>query len=272
MQALTGRHSEPMRRPSRPHGTAFRHPDSTGRLSLAHGFTMTRAESQAPPNTARCASVARTVVLGALPARRSPAQDRAVPWQSRNLKSKTAGRHLLPMGRSFRFHGTGSCQGGDAEQVSLGVLTRVRRTSDADTTPSASPSRMNACAGWSRVTGAIPSARASAQLTRPFRLSSHAAISSGTLAAAVAVAGTSPRAHVITTRSRCILPVPGPARPPRVGQWSARSAPGRGSRKRLTRQAAPAGGRHRPGPPPGPRVEADDAHDVAQGGASVRFN
>ena len=120
-----------MRRPSRPHGTAFRHPDSTGRLSLAHGFTMTRAESQAPPNTARCASVARTVVLGALPARRSPARDRAVPWRSRNLKSKTAGRHLLPMGRSFRFHGTGSCQGGDAEQVSLGVLTRVRRTSDA---------------------------------------------------------------------------------------------------------------------------------------------
>ena len=131
VQALTGRHSEPMRRPSRPHGTAFRHPDSTGRLSLAHGFTMTRAESQAPPNTARCASVARTVVLGALPARRSPARDRAVPWPSRNPESNTAGRHLLPTGRSFRFNGTGSCQGGYAAQVSLGVLTSVSRTSAA---------------------------------------------------------------------------------------------------------------------------------------------
>ena len=73
------------------------------------------------------------------------------------------------------------------------------RLPDSHTTPSPSPSRMNGFAGWSRVTGAIPCARASAQLTRPFRLSSHAAIASGTLAAAAAVAGTSPPANVINS-------------------------------------------------------------------------
>ena len=75
--------------------------------------------------------VAWTVGLAALPARRSPARDRAVPWPSRNPESNTAGRHLLPTGRSFRFNGTGSCQGGYAAQVSLGVLTSVSRTSAA---------------------------------------------------------------------------------------------------------------------------------------------
>ena len=55
---------------------------------------------------------------------------------------------------------------------------------------------MNGYAGWLRVTGATPWARASAQLTRPFRLSSHAAITSGTGAAVV---GTAPRANVINS-------------------------------------------------------------------------
>ena len=50
---------------------------------LLQAFTTTRAESQTPPNTARCARVACTIVPAALPARRSPARDRAVPWQSR---------------------------------------------------------------------------------------------------------------------------------------------------------------------------------------------
>ena len=40
---------------------------------LLQAFTTTGAESQAPPNTARCASVACTVGLAALPARHSPA-------------------------------------------------------------------------------------------------------------------------------------------------------------------------------------------------------
>ena len=37
--------------------------------------------------------------------------------------------------RSFRFNGTGSCQGGYAAQVSLGVLTSVSRTSAAAADP-----------------------------------------------------------------------------------------------------------------------------------------
>ena len=60
-----------------------------------------------------------------------------------------------------------------AAALAVGVVTVLKRT------PPVSPSRMNGYAGWSRVTGAIPCARASAQLTRPFRLSSHAAIASG---------------------------------------------------------------------------------------------
>lgn len=48
-----------------------------------------------------------------------------------NPQSNTAGRHLLPTGRSFSPNGTGSCEGSYAEQVSLGVLSRVSRPSDA---------------------------------------------------------------------------------------------------------------------------------------------
>ena len=58
---------------------------------------------------------------------------------------------------------------------------------------------MNGYAAWSRVTGAIPCARASAQLTRPFRLSSQAAIASGTDTGGAAVAGTAPRANAINS-------------------------------------------------------------------------
>ena len=58
---------------------------------------------------------------------------------------------------------------------------------------------MNGYAGWSRLTGAIPCALASAQLMRPFPLSSHAAISSGTWTeeAVATGGGTSPRANTI---------------------------------------------------------------------------
>ena len=59
--------------------------------------------------------------------------------------------------------GAGAARAGDADP-------------DSQTTPSPSPSRMNGYAGWSRVTGAIPCVRASAQLTRPFRSSSHSAM------------------------------------------------------------------------------------------------
>ena len=81
---------------------------------------------------------------------------------------------------------------------SPGRARRCRPT-DSHTTPSPSPSRMKGYAGWSRVTGAIPCARASAQLTRTFRLSSHAAIASGTRIDGTAAAGASPRANVINS-------------------------------------------------------------------------
>ena len=69
--------------------------------------------------------------------------------------------------------------------------------------PSPSPSRMNGYAGWSRVTGAIPCDRASAQLTRPFRLSSHSAIASGTRTARCSRRGRYPRhARTRSTPSR----------------------------------------------------------------------
>ena len=66
--------------------------------------------------------------------------------------------------------------------------------------PSPSPSRMNGYAGWSRVTGAIPWARASAQLTRPFRLSSPRGDSPReTDPVGATVVGTAPRANVINS-------------------------------------------------------------------------
>ena len=80
----------------------------------------------------------------------------------------------------------------------------------SQTTPSPSPSRMNGYAGWSRDTGAIPCARASAQLIRPFPLSSHWAMLSFVRTVAGAAAGAVPSAsmlnsvdeHVDNTRSR----------------------------------------------------------------------
>ena len=88
--------------------------------------------------------------------------------------------------------GNGPHPAPDARGDAGGPVGAARRPLDSHTTPSPSPFRMNGYAGCSRVTGAIPCARASAQLTRPFRLSSHAAIASGTRTAGVTVAGTLP--------------------------------------------------------------------------------
>ena len=53
--------------------------------------------------------------------------------------------------------------------------------------------------------GAIPCARASAQLTRPFRLSSHAAFASGTRTANVAAARRAAPSPIRSTQLSCIL-------------------------------------------------------------------
>ena len=112
----------------------------------------------------------------------------------RTVATRDAVGMIAPQRRAVGYgpHPVPDARGDDSE-----LAGDTLRLPDSHTTPSPSPSRMNGYAGWSRVTGAIPCARASAQLTRPFRLSSHAAIASGTLAAAAA--GTSPRANVINS-------------------------------------------------------------------------
>ena len=96
------------------------------------GPSLKRRRTQ-PPDAP---GVAWTVVLAALPTRRSPARDQAVLWRSRHLKSNTAGRNLLPMGRPFRFHGTSSCQGGNAQHdVRRGCPLETRPARGCPTSP-----------------------------------------------------------------------------------------------------------------------------------------
>ena len=120
-----------MRRPARPDGTALRHPGHTGLLSVATGVhhdsgRITNAsEHQPDAPRLRVPSFWRRC-----PPSRSPVGTGRFRGGPANRQSNTAGRHLLPTGRSFSPNGTVHARAATRSR-SRGSPDRVSRPSDA---------------------------------------------------------------------------------------------------------------------------------------------